>query len=320
MNRYEGATYDVSAVKVAFIGTAHPHSRAYLETLSQVGEIEVTAILDNGGQTAGSFPRAARFATLPALLEGAAFGAAFVLLPNDEAFSACETLARAGKHIFCEKPVCRTADEMHALALAVRKAGVVFCTGYQWRVHPIARYVKELIAGGYLGTVHTVEARMVTTTVEARNPRHYLFDKARSGGGIVHWLGCHHIDLLRFLLDQEVDAVAALTATVTPHAISVEDVALAVLRFSGGSLGSLHQGYLIPGSVDDAFMKSSYDSFIAVRGSKGWLHWDPRQPVVEVSSLDGRWAGAPQVSQASSASSVMRCITSKVCPFSQRYS
>ena len=84
-----------------------------------------------------------------------------------------------------------------------------------------------------------------------------------------------------------------MTATVTPHPIDVEDVALAALRFSAGTLGSLTQGYLIPGAVSDAYMKSPYDMFLALRGEKGWVRWDPATPVIEVYSLDERWAGAP---------------------------
>lgn len=280
-------------LKIAFVGTAHPHSKAYLETIAHVQEVQVTAILENGGAVDERFAGAARFQALDALIAQGDFAAAFVFLPNDEAAVACRALAAAGKHIFCEKPVCRSAAEMKEVAAAVREAGVAFCTGYQWRVHPISRYIKDLVAEGFLGTVHAVEARLITTTVAARNPEHYLFDRKKSGGGIVNWLGCHHIDLLRFLLGQEVTEVTAMTATVTPHPIDVEDVALAALRFSGGALGSLAQGYLIPGAVSDAYMKSPYDMFLALRGDKGWVRWDPTTPLVEVYSLDERWAGAP---------------------------
>ena len=184
----------METLKIAFVGTAHPHSKAYLETISQVPEVQVTALLENGGASDERFAAAARFEELDALLAHGDFEAAFVFLPNDEAAAACRALAAAGKHIFCEKPVCRSAAEMKEVAAAVQEAGVAFCTGYQWRVHPISRYVRKLVAEGYLGEVHAVEARLITTTVAARNPEHYLFNKAKSGGGIVNWLGCHHID------------------------------------------------------------------------------------------------------------------------------
>ncbi len=279
-------------ITAAIIGTAHPHSPAYQQTLAAAPEIEIVAVMGDGGNIHPDLAATPHCQSMPAMLNTVVPQAAFVLLPDDQSGAVCSLLAAKGIHIFCEKPGARTAAEMAELSAVVQKAGIHFCIGYQWRVHPLARQIREWMANGLLGDIVTVEARLLTTTVAARNHQHYLFQKARSGGGIVHWLGCHHIDLLRYLLDQEVAEVAAFTATTSP-AIDVEDVAVVTLRFTTGTLGSLHQGYLLPGTPDNPFMKSRYDMYIALHGTRGWVRWDPTTPTLAVYSTDERWRGAP---------------------------
>lgn len=280
-------------INVSIIGTAHPHSHAYQETLTSMKNVNVTCLLDDGGRIHERLTGAQRCQGLDELLEKGDFEVAFVFVSNDRVADVCDRLIGAAKHVFCEKPGPRTAREMRALAERVRQAGVRFCTGYQWRLHPIPRYIKGLVQSGLLGTVRSVEARMVTTDVDARNPDHYLFQRERSGGGIVHWLGCHHIDLLRFLLDDDVTELCAFVDTVTRHPIDVEDLASASLRFAQGTLATLHQGYLIPSNVGDAYMNSSYDAYLALRGPLGWIRWDQMTGVVEAYSTAPDWDGAP---------------------------
>lgn len=281
---------NAKTLKAAFVGTTHPHSRMYYETLSQFEEIELVAVV---GERADYIDHETpHFSELGAALESASFDAAFVFLPNHETAPACRTLLSSGKHIFCEKPVSRSSDEVEELVTLASSAGLTFLSGYQWRVHPIARAVRALVADGSLGEIHSVEGRMITSTVEARDPSHWIFDRNRSGGGIVHWLGCHHIDLLRYLTGQEIQETTAMTSTVSTAPIDVEDLANVILRFENGALGTLHQGYLIPEVTDNPFAGSSYDTFLAIRGTLGYMRWEATTSTIDVYSLADHWRGA----------------------------
>jgi len=136
---------------------------------------------------------------------------------------------------------------------------------------------------------------MVTTQVKMRDPSHWLFKRDIAGGGIVSWLGCHWLDLLRFLTDQEVTQVSALIDTLSGEAIDVEDVASVSMKLSGGTVASLYAGYLL------AFGRSGYegggyDQSIILRGTDGTLSHQRvgDEQVVTLESAGPEWQPAPR--------------------------
>src|SRR5205814_8815217 len=125
-----------------------------------------------------------------------------------------------------------------------------------------------------------VEARMVTAHPRFRDPGHWLFDPAAAGGGVLAWLGCHVLDLLRYLLQDEVVEVSALTASLCEPGLGVEDSAALSLRFGNGALGTLHAGYHLPRSTP-GYRAAAYDTTLRIRGTEGRCAWEPlaREPV-----------------------------------------
>ena len=187
--------------------------------------------------------------------------------------------------MFAEKPCARTSSELVTAANAMRRNGVQFATGYTRRVSPAGRAIKEAVDGGLLGRLVSVEARWVTTTVGQRDPAHPMFSAERSGGGILHWLGCHWLDFMRWSTSSEVTEVAAIVDTLGGESIDVEDTAALSLSFSNGMIGTLHCSYVID--------KWPHQLFFALRGTDGWVRWDGHGPEIEVRSTRPEWATAP---------------------------
>lgn len=262
-------------MRIACVGVDRPHSAAYLGTFGTIPELEIVAFADPEESRREKVPEGFKerpfYTDVAALLAAERFDAAFVALPNVQATRAGMQLAEAGKHLFIEKPVARSVAEAEALFQRIGERGLKFCTGYTWRFDPIARDIRALIESGALGTIWSLEARMVTSTVKSRNPRSDVFDHELSGGGILAWLGVHWLDLLRYWMGCEVETVSALTGNVGGEAITVEDIAAVSLRFANGALASLHAGYVLP---------TGYETFFGIRGSLGWITWDPMTPVL----------------------------------------
>lgn len=281
-------------LRAALIGTQHPHSQAYQRTLAAVPGLAVTAICadDGGGGVAEALGAARRFATFEELHAAADYDVAFVFLPADKAFPVLRRLVEAGKHVFCEKPTCRTAGEARQVVQWVDSRQVRFCTGYQLRMHPIARDIRGIVREGLLGGLYSLESRMITTSVRVRGPNHYLFQADRSGGGILHWLGCHHIDFIRYISGQEVTSVTGLIANAGETAIDVEDLAVVGMRLSGGALASVHAGYLLPNAAPNPYMAPRYETFLGIRGELGRIQWDPFSNEFIVESTHPAWNGA----------------------------
>ena len=280
-------------VRLAHIGVAYPHGDGYIETLLLMPGIELVALYDPD-------PAAAR-ALLPPEFQGLGVyddfdevlrkerpEAVLITQPNDTTARFITQAAEAGVHVFAEKPCARTAAELMPAIEAVRASGVRFSTGYTRRVSPAGIAIKEIIERGVLGRLVSIEASWVTTSVQSRGPDNPMFSAERNGGGILHWLGCHWLDFMRWSTSAEVLEVSAILDTLSGEQIDVEDTAAVSLRFDNGMIGSLHCTYAID--------KMPHQLFFGLRGSDGWLRWDYMGGEVEVRSARADWsAGVTQV-------------------------
>ncbi|HYH12384.1 MAG TPA: Gfo/Idh/MocA family oxidoreductase, partial [Thermomicrobiales bacterium] len=111
--------------------------------------------------------------------------------------------------------------------------------------------------------------------------RHWLFDRARSGGGVLHWLGVHWLDLLRMVTGEELDCASATLATRTSLPVDVEDVASVTLRSTSGMIATVTCGYVLPSGADQ--------TRIAIQGTEGWVTWDGASPELVVESRQPAW-------------------------------
>jgi predicted dehydrogenase len=142
----------------------------------------------------------------------------------------------------------------------------------------------------------SVEVRLLTTQVQFRDPRHWLFDKSVAGGGILSWLGCHYIDMIRHVTQDEIVAVSATVATRSGEAIDVEDIAALSLGLQSGAIGSLHAGYTLALSGSGYHNPSGYDTYFGLNGRLGRMSWSSsgRADRLVVETTHPAWAGAPQ--------------------------
>jgi predicted dehydrogenase len=229
-----------------------------------------------------------------ALLDRSDVSVVVITLPNADTPRMIVRAADAGKHVLCEKPSARTAAELRPAVDAIRRNNVKFAAYYIWRANPAILKLRELVQEGAIGRVTSAELRMVTTQVALRDPSHWLFQRDRAGGGIATWLGCHWLDLLRYISGQEVDEVVALTASVGGEAIDVEDVASASLRLSGGAVVGFYAGYLLAHGKA-GYSGADYDRALILRGTIGDLTLVNEGPIELVvleraapTALDGR--------------------------------
>lgn len=152
----------------------------------------------------------------------------------EQGIAACER----GLHVLVEKPIDVTTGRGEALVAAAEKAGVRLAVLFQDRLKPDLVRLRDFVRGGGLGRVLLASARVKWH----RPPEYYSASrwrgtKALDGGAALVNQGIHTVDLLLWLLGPVV-RVRGLTATLL-HAIEGEDVALALLRFASGAVGTL---------------------------------------------------------------------------------
>lgn len=113
--------------------------------------------------------------------------------------------ARAGKHIYLEKPVAIARDEAHELREVVGQAGVRVAVGFNWRCHPLYAQAHALIRGGTIGPLRAVLSTFSEPAATGVLPEWKR--RRATGGGALLDLGSHHIDLLRWFTGGEIEEV-----------------------------------------------------------------------------------------------------------------
>jgi len=190
--------------------------------------------------------------------------------------------AKAGKHVYCEKPLTFSVAEARKMLSAVREAGVVHLVNFNYRCVPAIGLAKQMIAAGEIGEVRHFRATYLQDwLVDPNFPMNWRLRKEAAGSGSHGDLNSHHVDMARFLVG-EIDEVvgmqktfvterpaegrsAGLTATAGEgtEKVTVDDATLFLARFAGGALGSFEATRFAPG-------RKNYNRF-EVNGSRGSL-------------------------------------------------
>ena len=198
-------------------------------------------------------------------------------------------LARAGKHIWIEKPVGLTGDDARAVAAAVRDAGVHAVVGFNYRNAPAVEAAREMIAAGELGDV--THARFRLFSDYAAHPEGALswrFTRERGGSGVLGDLASHGVDLLRHLLG-EIDALVADTAIFLPRRPRPTGATAGHTRASGGEQGPVENEDYVSAQLRMAsgarvVLEASRVAVgeqnaygFEIHGTRGALFWDFRR-------------------------------------------
>jgi len=193
--------------------------------------------------------------------------------------------AKAGKHIFCEKPFAMNTIEAQEMLDEAQKAGVVHYLNHNYRRCPAVMLAKKLIDEGALGTIfHWRGAYLQDWIVDPNFPLTWHLQKDYAGGGVFFDLGTHSIDLSRFLIGEVKSVMAMLTNFITERplpgagaatftagegaasemgTVTVDDAAFMIAELEGGILGSYEVSRFSPG-------RKNYNYF-EIYGSKGSL-------------------------------------------------
>jgi myo-inositol 2-dehydrogenase/D-chiro-inositol 1-dehydrogenase len=141
--------------------------------------------------------------------------------------------AKAGKHIFCEKPIDYNLKKIHAALDAVKEAGVKLQIGFVRRFDHNHKKVRDTVASGKLGMPHIIK-------VTSRDPAPPPFEYAKVSGGLFMDMMIHDFDMVRYLAGSEVTEVSTYGKVMMDeklNEIGDVDVAIVMLKFVNGSIG-----------------------------------------------------------------------------------
>lgn len=289
----------IVGLSVGHAGTIGPEKTSFLHNFKSMEGVEVVAyceelkpeILKDADV---HHPEASQYDSVDELIAKEEFDiASVVLTPRDLPGTALK-LAEAGKHMFLDKQFSRTAADLIPVVKAVRKSGVKTFLGYPWSYHPAMHGLRGMIDDGIFGKPLDIECRQVYWKVGrgGSDPEAVANRNDTEGGGVLHYVGCHHLELMRNLMGCEVKSVQAMTGRpVGVMEEPLEDIAILAMEYENGAYGSLHAAYTKPRGLGP----DGYDSAMVYRGLEGWANWAPVGGAkMDVFSAVPEWSGAPE--------------------------
>ena len=189
--------------------------------------------------------------------------AVYIATPVDTHAALAVAAADIGRAVLCEKPMALTIEQCQQMIDAANVNKVVLQIGYMMRFHPIHQYIREQINSGILGEIQFahIERTAFFDFKSADIPEHRMWfvQKEKSGGGAFMDLGCHIIDLITYLLDDDVEE--GTMKVNMDQELGVEMSALASIKFKSGTLATILASWQVP--MDD--------NIIQIYGKKGCL-------------------------------------------------
>ena len=198
----------------------------------------------------------AAVSTIDAIAADPAIDAVVICTPTDTHADLIERFTRAGKAVFCEKPIDLSVARVKACLATVAAAKGVLMVGFNRRFDPDFMAIRAAIDAGRIGKVEMV-------TISSRDPGPPPLDYIARSGGIFRDMTIHDFDMARWLLGEEPETVLAAASVLTDPAIGKAgdyDSVNVILRTASGRQA------VITNSRRAAY---GYDQRIEVLGDKG---------------------------------------------------
>lgn len=213
--------------------------------------------------------------TIEAIAAAGDIDAVVICTPTDTHADLIETFVKAGKAVFCEKPIDLSLARVKQCLEVVRAHKGTLMVGFNRRFDPHFQAVRTEIDKGSLGAVEMV-------VITSRDPGAPPLDYIARSGGIFRDMTIHDFDMARFLLGEEVTEVSAMASVLVDPAIGKagdSDSVQVMLRTASGKMA------IISNSRRATY---GYDQRIEVHGSKGMATAENQRPVsIEVATGAG---------------------------------
>jgi len=219
---------------------------AFAGHLSKAKHSELVAVGSRSAGSAAKFgeehgvPEAGRHASYEALLADDHVDAIYIGTPHPLHAHWAIKVARAGKHVLCEKPAGLNFYEAASMIEAARETGVFFMEAFMYRTHPQTAKIAELVGTGAVGAVRMVHAQFGFHN--GGGPEHRLNNPWLGGGGILD-VGCYPVSMARLIAgavsDKPFADPTAVKAVGRIGDTGVDEYAAAELTFDNGVIAEV---------------------------------------------------------------------------------
>jgi len=221
-------------MKIGMMSFAHMHANSYADSLMQIPGVDIAAIFDEDqerGREVASKYNTTHYNEQSEFLK-LDMDAVIICSENSRHKEMVINAANAKKHILCEKPIATNVEDAQEMIQVCEENEVILQVAYPVRFSSPIQQLKEMVDQGEFGEILAFH-----TTNRGQNPGGWFIDKEQSGGGAVLDHTVHMVDIMRWLLNEEVIEVHARVDSYF-HQVEIDDAGLLTLEFSNGVIAS----------------------------------------------------------------------------------
>jgi len=198
--------------------------------------------------------------------------------------------SNAGKAIVCEKPMEITPAKIHQIIDVVRKNNTKMQCIFQRRLMPVAIALRELVRNGTLGRICMAEARLNYFRDQAYyNSAGWRGTWELDGGGAMMNQGVHGIDLILWMLDDEIETIYGKAKTMSRN-IPVEDTAAALIQMKSGAMCIIEGATTAYPGLDTIFSIHGTKGSVQF-GDEGFYYWKLEDKSIPMPDVSGSMGG-----------------------------
>jgi 1,5-anhydro-D-fructose reductase (1,5-anhydro-D-mannitol-forming) len=231
------------------VGTGRIAEERILPAINGFVGNELAAVVSRDAGRAASFAERFRartpYTSYEQMLRDPAVSVVAIHTPNSLHAEQAVAAARAGKHVFCDKPMATSVPDAQRIVDECERAGVKLGVNFHNRFMPCFIDCRRIIAAGEIGEVLQIQIEASPGLRVGERQGTWRLDPELAGLGTTMSIGVHIFDILRYLLAQEVESVSSMFDT--PRGV-MEQVNLTTLRFRNGTMAqvSIHENAPFP--------------------------------------------------------------------------
>jgi len=251
-------------VKMGIVGLGR-WARVLARAARQSDKLGIVAGYSRSAEKRAAFEKELGVPAAPdmkALLANPEIRGVILTVPNEQHLPLAEQVAKAGKHVYTEKPIAQTLEDGLCIAALEKQYGVTVTVGHSARLMAGIRIIKERIDRGELGRVAFMEANFSNERALELTPQTWRWYKDRAPGGPLSQLAIHQFDVLHYL-GGEISDVSSMASKLSPVGAEVDDQSMTLVRFADGKVGYVGSCWTSPGIFA-----------VRVFGSKGLMHYE----------------------------------------------
>ena len=269
-------------VKVGIVGLGR-WAKVLTRAATKSDKLKIVAGYSRSEEKRAAFEKETGVRSVPdmrTMLSDPSIEGVILTVPNEQHLPVALEVARAGKHVYTEKPIASTLEDGLEIAALSEKYGVTVTVGHSARLMSGIRRMRQAIDAGDLGRVAMIEANFSNERALELTPQTWRWYKDRAPGGPLSQLAIHMFDLVHYL-GGEIESASSMASKLSPVGAEVDDQSMTLLKFVDGKVGYVGSCWTSPGIFA-----------VRVFGAKGLMHyeidlgvWDTPDEIHRSSSL-----------------------------------